>query len=117
MSKKSMSKEDILKKMGIDPTQVVKATKTDESLTLKGQVRNALKIQLNKAISENKHNRMISTIAQKTQKDANADPKVKDFDGRFLVIEEGELYTIVMPKLYFETYTTPYVNFMDNNDK
>ena len=117
MSNKTMTKEQILAKMGIDPKQVVKKTKTDDSLSKKGQVRNALKTQLNKAIDENKHNRMISTIAQKTQKDENANPIVKDFDGKFLVIEEGDTYTIVMPKLYFETYTTPYVNFMDNNDK
>ena len=39
MSNKTMTKEQILAKMGIDPKQVVKKTKTDDSLSKKGQVR------------------------------------------------------------------------------
>ena len=118
MSKdKMMSKEDILKSMGIDPSQVVKA-KSSNSATLseKGKVRNEIKEGMDKAIMVCKYNKLIRTTTLKAQNDPKASPKVKDFEGRFIVIdnkEKGE-YEIVVPKLYFETYTTPYVNFLDD---
>ena len=111
-----MSKEDILKSMGIDPSKV-KNTKTTNSASLseKGKVRNEIKEGMERAISESGYNKLIRTTTLKAQNDPKAEPKIKDFEGRFLVIDnkdKGE-YEIVVPKLYFETYTTPYVNFLD----
>ena len=120
MKKEQLTRDQILAKMGIDPSQVVKA-KSSNSATLseKGKVRNEIKDGMDKAIMACKYNKLIRTTTLKAQNDPKASPKVKDFEGRFIVIdnkEKGE-YEIVVPKLYFETYTTPYVNFMDNNDK
>ena len=111
-----MSKEDILKSMGIDPSKVKNTKATNSaSLSEKGKVRNEIKEGMERAIIESTYNKLIRTTTLKAQNDPKAEPKIKDFEGRFLVIDnedKGE-YEIVVPKLYFETYTTPYVNFLD----
>ena len=120
MSNKQMTRDEILQKMGINPKDVVKAKNSNSAtLTTKGKVRNEIKEGMDKAIGECKFNRLIRTTTIKAQNDANAKPKVKDFEGRYIVIEnkaKGE-FEIVVPKLYFETYTTCYVSYLDNNDK
>ena len=118
-SKKEMSRDEILAQMGINPNDVRKASnKGNATLSTKGKVRNEIKEGMDKAIGECKFNRLIRTTTIKAQNDANAKPKVKDFEGRYIVIENGNgEYEIVVPKLYFETYTTCYVSYLDNNDK
>jgi len=118
--KETMSRDDILRKMGIDPKDVVKAKNSNSAtLTTKGKVRNEIKEGMDKAIGECKLFRPIKrTTTLKAQNDANAKPKVKDFEGHQIVIDNGNgEYEIVVPKLYFETYTTCYVSYLDSNDK
>ena len=112
---KEMTREQILAKMGINPKDIIKTKATNNAtLSTKGKVRNEIKEGMEKAISESSFNKLIRTTTLKAQNDKNATPKVKDFEGRYLVIEldNGE-YEIVVPKLYFETYTTCYVSFLE----
>ena len=114
-SKKEMSRDEILAQMGINPNDVRKASnKGNATLSTKGKVRNEIKEGMEEAINNCKYNKLIRTTTLKASNDANKQ-SVKDFEGRFIVIEDkakGE-YEVIVPKLYFETYKTPYVNFLD----
>ncbi len=115
-----MNQQEILKKLGIDPKDVVKAKNTSNAtLSTKGKVRNEIKEGMDKAIGLCKLYRPIKqTTTIKAQNDPNAKPKIKVFEGHQIVIDNGNgEFEIVVPKLYFETYTTCYISYLDTNDK